>query len=270
MPAGVAGQPGGSVSVGSPTLGGMSRITAVLTAEQWTSVFDLAAEQAPTLSAGDLADHAGYSPSHFSRVFSAHVGIGPGQYLTALRIDAAKRLLLADRDPVIDVAAAVGFDSLSSFCRRFRSAVGVPPAQLRHLAERIGDRPPRPFAVAAPGPGTVIVRPEVPGEFAPGGDVSLWVGWFPHPAPIGLPRAGVLVSGTAGIRLALCPGAPYLLGFAVAPRADPLEQLAPAAPVVGVHPEPLTHACEVTLRFGPQGAARRVPLLAALPSLCPP
>lgn len=248
----------------------MTRITTALTVEQWTSVLDLAAEQAPTLSVRDLADHAGYSAFHFSRVFSAHVGIGPGQYLTALRIDAAKRLLLSDRDPVIDIAAAVGFDSLSSFCRRFRSAVGVPPAQLRQLADRLGERPPRPFAVPAPGPGAVTVRFEIPGEFAPEGNVSLWVGWFPHPAPIGLPPAGVLISGTAAIRLPLCSGAPYLLGFAVAPQADPLEQLVPAAPVVAVHPEPLIDPCEVTLRFGPQGSARRVPLVAALPSLCPP
>lgn len=248
----------------------MTPITTAMTVEQWTSVLDLAAEQAATLSVGDLADHAGYSPFHFSRVFSAHVGIGPGQYLTALRIDAAKRLLLSGRDPVIDIATAVGFDSLSSFCRRFRNSVGVPPAQLRHLAERIGDRPPRPFAILPPGPGAVTVRFEIPGQFAPGGDVLLWVGWFPHPAPIGLPRAGALVSGTAGIRLPLCQGAPYLLGFAVAPQADPLEQLVPAAPVVAVHPEPLTDTCEVTLRFAPQGTARRVPLLAALPSLCPP
>ncbi|WP_431813776.1 helix-turn-helix transcriptional regulator [Kocuria sp. cx-455] len=248
----------------------MTRITTGLTVEQWTSVFDLAAAQAPTLNVGDLAAHAGYSPFHFSRVFSAHVGIGPGQYLTALRIDAAKRLLLSDRDPVIDIATAVGFDSLSSFSRRFRSAVGITPGQLRHLADVIGDRQPRPFMVPAPGPGTATVRLEIPIPFAPRGEALIWVGWFPLPVPIGLPHAGALVSGATRVRLPLCEGAPYLLGFAVAAQADPLEQLVPAAPVVAAHPHPITGACEVTLRFGPQGAARRVPLLAALPSLCPP
>ncbi|MFQ6485264.1 helix-turn-helix transcriptional regulator [Brachybacterium epidermidis] len=92
------------------------------------SVLELARSAAPTLTATDLADQAGYSPFHFSRLFTARLGIGPGQYLTALRIDAAKRLLLSDSDPVVDVATAVGFDFLSSFSRRFRETVGVPRA----------------------------------------------------------------------------------------------------------------------------------------------
>ncbi len=247
----------------------MTRIATGLTAEQWTSVFDLAAEQAATLEATDLADHAGYSPFHFSRMFAAHAGMGPGQYLTALRIDTAKRLLLAGRDPVIDIATAVGFDSLSSFGRRFRSTVGVAPAQLRHLAERIGDHPPRPFALLPPGPPAVTVTLEVPDAVGPTASTSMWVGWFPRPAPIGLPRAGVLVSGVTEVRLPLCAGAPYLLGFAVMAHAAPLDHLAPPAPLVAAHPAPVTGRCKVTLRFGTQSRQRRIPLLTALPSLCP-
>lgn len=247
----------------------MTRITTCLTVEQWTSVFDLAAEQAATLDVADLADHAGYSPFHFSRVFAARVGMGPGRYLTALRIDAAKRLLLADRDPVIDIATAVGFDSLSSFARRFRSTVGVPPARLRHLAEHIHDHPPRPFSLLTPGPPAVLVTLDVAAACSPRGDASVWVGWYPHPAPVGLPRAGMLVAGVPRVRLPLCEGAPYLLGFAVAAHADPLDHLVPSAPVVAAHPAPITGQCEVTLHFGAQPAHRRIPLLTALPSLCP-
>ena len=248
----------------------MTRITTGLTVAQWTSVLDLAAEQAPVLDAADLADHAGYSPFHFSRMFTAHTGMGPGQYLTALRIDAAKRLLLADAVPVIDIATAVGFDSLSSFSRRFRCAVGVPPARLRHLAERLADRPPRPFALLPPDPPAVTVTLRLPDSAARGGDPVVWVGWFPHPVPIGLPRAGVLVRGRVEVRLPLCAGAPYLLGFAVTAHADPVAQLVPATPLVAAHPVPVLNPSEVTLRFGLQPAQRRIPLLTALPSLRPP
>lgn len=244
-------------------------MTTGLTAEQWGSVFDLAVEQAVTLDATDLADHAGYSPFHFSRMFAAHAGIGPGQYLTALRIDTAKRLLLSGRDPVIDIASAVGFDSLSSFGRRFRSTVGVAPAQLRHLAERIGERPPRPFTLLPPGPAVVTVTLEVPDAVGPTARTSVWVGWFPRPVPIGLPRAGMLVSGVTEVRLPLCAGAPYLLGFAVMANAAPLDHLAPPAPLVAAHPVPVTGPCEVLLEFGTQSKQRRIPLLTALPSLCP-
>ncbi|WP_262424225.1 helix-turn-helix transcriptional regulator [Brachybacterium sp. Z12] len=108
--------------------------------DRFSSVLHFAHENAATLDVADLAAQAGYSPFHFTRIFSARMGIGPGQYLTALRIDAAKRMLLAGDDAVIDVASAVGFDSLSSFSRRFRSTVGVAPGQLRRLADRISDR----------------------------------------------------------------------------------------------------------------------------------
>ncbi|MGO1390142.1 helix-turn-helix transcriptional regulator [Brachybacterium alimentarium] len=231
------------------------------------SALALARERPAELSVSDLADHAGYSPFHFSRLFTRHAGIGPGQYLTALRIDTAKRLLLTDDEAVIEVATAVGFTSLSSFTRRFRETVGVPPAQLRRLAERISDTPPRPFSLLRPGTGTVHAEIELPPAFSPRGDASIWVGWYPHPAPIGLPHSGTLISGSSTVQLPLRPGAPFLLGFAVPMHADAWDQLAPSAPMVAVHPLPLTQPEQVTLRFTlPE--MTRPPLLTALPSLC--
>lgn len=216
----------------------------------------------------DLAEHAGYSPFHFARLFAHHVGIGPGQYLTALRMDRAKHLLLHDTESVIDVATAVGFDSLSSFSRRFRATVGVPPARLRRLADHISDTPPRPFSLVAPGAGRVRVAFDLPADLDSRGDPHIWVGWFPHPAPIGLPLSGVLVSGTRSVDLPLCADAPYLLGFAVPAHADAVDQLAPVAPTVAVHPAPLTQSQDITLTFAASGAGRSMPLLTALPSLC--
>ncbi|GAA1490456.1 helix-turn-helix transcriptional regulator [Brachybacterium sacelli] len=245
----------------------MTSLTAPATEDALTSALDLARRSPAELSVTDLADHAGYSPFHFSRLFARQVGIGPGQYLTALRIDMAKRLLLTDADAVIDVATAVGFDSLSSFTRRFRATVGVPPGRLRHLADHLSDKPPLPFSLLSPGPGAVSARLELSEGFSPRGDPSIWVGWYPHPAPIGLPLSGVLVSGTESVRLPLCPGAPFLLGFAVPLHADPLDQLAPTAPVVAVHPVPITRSGQVTLRFAAP-TTPRPPLLTALPSLC--
>lgn len=247
----------------------MTSITTDEKQDAVASAIGLARQRSAELSVTDLADHAGYSPFHFSRVFARHVGIGPGQYLTALRIDAAKRLLLTTDDAVIDVATAVGFDSLSSFTRRFGATVGLPPAQLRRLADRIGDRPPRPFSLLTPGDEVVSVHLELPDEFSPRGDASIWVGWYPHPAPIGLPRSGVLVAGIETVELPLCPGAPFLLAFAVRAHSDPLDQLVPVAPTVAVHPAPITRSAHVRLRFS-ASAAGRPPLVTALPSLCRP
>ena len=239
-----------------------------LSEASFASVIDLARTHTATLSVGDLAEHAGYSPFHFSRAFRTHMGIGPGQYLTALRIDAAKRLLLAEDDPVIDVAMAVGFDSVSSFSRRFRATVGVAPGQLRRLAERVSARPPRPFTLLPPHPEHVRVHLELPAGAETRGDASIWVGWYPHPAPIGLPRAGALLSGQPVADLPLCPGAPFLLGFAVPAHADPEDMLVPTAPLVAVHPAPLTAPAELTLHLRAAAGAGRPPLLSALPVLC--
>ena len=231
------------------------------------SVLELARSAAPTLTATDLADQAGYSPFHFSRLFTARLGIGPGQYLTALRIDAAKRLLLSDSDPVVDVATAVGFDSLSSFSRRFRETVGVPPGQLRRLADRVADREPAPFALPGADARAIRVHLDLPAAVEERGDALVWVGWYPQPAPIGLPAAGVLVRGERRLSVPLCPAAPWLLGFAIPSRADVLYHLAPERPVVAAHPLPLHAPGDLTLHFSDRGGLG-VPLLSALPSLC--
>lgn len=233
------------------------------------TVLELARSRPEELSVADLADHVGYSPFHFSRLVSDRLGIGPGQLLTALRIDRAKRLLLEDTDSIIDVATAVGFDSLSSFSRRFSATVGVPPGQLRRLAEKISDRPPLPFSLLRPGPGSVRVILDLPQHAGARGDPHVWIGWYPQPAPIGLPRSGTLVSGVQHIDLPQCPGAPHLLGFAVPALADPLDQLVPQDPTVAIVQGPLPPGSRVTLSFtAAQAAHRPVPLLTALPSLC--
>lgn len=231
------------------------------------SALELARARPARLTVQDLADHAGYSVFHFTRIFTARTGIGPGRYLTALRIDAARHLLLHDDGPVIDAAVEVGFDSLSSFSRRFRAIVGVPPAHLRRLADRVADRSPAPFSLVADSPHRVRVALRFPPEAERRGDPLVWVGWFPQPAPIGLPRGGILVRGRETLEIPLVAGAPWLLGFAVPAGADPDVHLGLRGPIVAVHPNPLLEPCGVTLEFRP-GAEGDVPMLVALPSLC--
>lgn len=143
---------------------------------RWASALELARSAPQELSVADLADLVGYSPFHFTRLFTQRTGIGPGQYLIAQRIDAAKRLLLTEDLPVIDVATAVGFDSVSSFSRRFKHTVGVAPGALRQLADRVADHPPQPFALLPPSPDVVRVHLDVPEEACRRGVPSLWVG----------------------------------------------------------------------------------------------
>lgn len=218
------------------------------------------------LSPVDAAASAGYSQYHFTRLFSAATGIPPGQYLTALRIDAAKRRLLATTDPVIDIAADVGFDSLSSFSRRFRVMVGTSPAAFRTLADTVAQRTLRPFRLGDPRQATVLVRPRLPAELRPGPVVALWIGWFPRPVPIGLPAAGVLTTSDQEITLPLCPDNPWLLSFAVSAHAEAHAQLAPERPLVASCASPVTAPTTVELTYR-YASDVDLPLLTALPSL---
>jgi AraC family transcriptional regulator len=79
----------------------------------------------------DLADAAGASRFHFVRAFRAAVGDSPHRWLTARRIDRAKRLLAETGMPMIDIAAEVGFESQSHFGSMFRAMTGCSPSDWR-------------------------------------------------------------------------------------------------------------------------------------------
>lgn len=79
----------------------------------------------------EMAGRAGMSKYHFLRVFKAHTGAGPYEYLNNLRIDAAKRLLKEEGRKVGEAALAVGFNDVNCFIRYFKKVTGVTPAVYR-------------------------------------------------------------------------------------------------------------------------------------------
>src|SRR5262249_18841945 len=74
------------------------------------------------------------SPYHFNRTFRQVTGVPPLQFLYALRLDAAKRLLTQTHKKVIDICYEVGYNSVGTFTRRFADVLGVSPTRLRKLA----------------------------------------------------------------------------------------------------------------------------------------
>ena len=93
------------------------------------------ARYAQSLRLEDLAREAALTPFHFLRLFRSAFGATPHQYLTRVRIEAAKRLLLDDA-PVTDVCFDVGFQSLGSFSALFAKRVGSPPSAFRRRIHR--------------------------------------------------------------------------------------------------------------------------------------
>ncbi|MDF2662824.1 MAG: AraC family transcriptional regulator [Paenibacillus sp.] len=71
------------------------------------------------------------SPYHFSSMFKKVFGIPPIQYLTRVRIDRAKRMLL-DRDiPVTEIAERSGFCNINYFDKVFKEQSGFTPIEYR-------------------------------------------------------------------------------------------------------------------------------------------
>jgi AraC family transcriptional regulator, arabinose operon regulatory protein len=83
------------------------------------------------LRISDLADVAGMSPSHFTRVFRAALGSSPIDWLRHYRIQQAKRRLLESQDPVKDVARQVGYSDQFYFSKDFKRFTLLSPTIYR-------------------------------------------------------------------------------------------------------------------------------------------
>lgn len=73
----------------------------------------------------------GFSYSHFQNLFRSHYHLSPVKYVTRLRVDYAKELLLSKRYTVTEIAAMCGFENVYYFSRVFKEVTGVPPKQYR-------------------------------------------------------------------------------------------------------------------------------------------
>jgi len=83
---------------------------------------------AEPIDASDIADEACYSKFHFIRTFKTIYGRTPHQHLTHVRVEKAKEMLELGTS-VTDTCFAVGFDSLGSFTRLFKTRVGFTPSE---------------------------------------------------------------------------------------------------------------------------------------------
>jgi AraC family transcriptional regulator len=143
------------------------------------------------LSLDSMAKIALASPYHFNRTFRQVTGVPPSQFLYALRLERAKRLLMNTRRKVIDICYEVGYNSVGTFTRRFRDLMGVSPTTFRGLAQspikKSSDLP----GSAASRNGTIRMTPHVSGRIiAPSRFQGLiFVGLFDTPIPQGKPLA---------------------------------------------------------------------------------
>ncbi|MBE6666951.1 MAG: AraC family transcriptional regulator [Ruminococcaceae bacterium] len=87
-------------------------------------------------SVTDIAEHFFYSREYISRLFRKYFDTTISDYIMQRRIAKSQELILKDL-PLIDIAYQIGFGSLSTFIRSFRSVTGVTPSEYRKLREDV-------------------------------------------------------------------------------------------------------------------------------------
>lgn len=83
------------------------------------------------LTLDDVAEHAFVSSCYVSRLFMRELGVGFVDYLTSLRIENAKRLLIETQFKVFEVAELSGISDAHYFAKLFRKSTGVSPSRYR-------------------------------------------------------------------------------------------------------------------------------------------
>ena len=91
----------------------------------------IAEHQTESMSLGQVAKSVNSSPFYFCKLFKKATGLNFTDYLSRIRIERAKNLLLNPNLRVSEIAFEVGFQSLTHFNRVFKHTVGQSPTRYR-------------------------------------------------------------------------------------------------------------------------------------------
>jgi AraC family transcriptional regulator len=183
------------------------------------------------ISLRDMSRVAYLSTFHFNRVFHQITGLPPAKFISAMRLEEAKRLLLNTNRSITDVSFEVGYNSLSTFNRRFTQRVGLGPREFRYLAERITPASVESLcAHYAELTGHAMQRPSVEG-FVDSPKLTegpIFVGLFRAHIPQSRPVGGALLTSPGAFSIGPVPdGIYHLLAAALPHLADTLGYLLP-------------------------------------------
>ncbi len=90
------------------------------------------------LTVETLARRVSMSPRNFARVFTRELGTTPARFVTAVRVETARRLLEESSEDLEAICRRSGLGSLETMRRAFLRLVGTPPGQYR---ERFNPHP---------------------------------------------------------------------------------------------------------------------------------
>ena len=86
---------------------------------------------AEDVSLSVLAEEFHLNPQYISQLFKNEIGVGFLAYLTSIRMEKAKKLLLSTSLSVAEVAQQAGYADYRVFTKVFKKAEGITPSQFR-------------------------------------------------------------------------------------------------------------------------------------------
>ena len=90
------------------------------------------------ISLGDMADYFGFSIEYLGKIFKKYSGQTLSKYLTKLRMNEAKRLLINQPELEIQkVGEMVGYKDNFYFSRTFKTQIGLTPSDYRKLGDGV-------------------------------------------------------------------------------------------------------------------------------------
>src|SRR6266705_4446107 len=93
--------------------------------------------QAEPLSLGRVARAANISRHYFCKMFKKATGMNFIDYLSRIRVEKSKTLLLNPNSRISEAAFACGFQSMTNFNRAFKRIVGSSPTQFRQSLPKL-------------------------------------------------------------------------------------------------------------------------------------
>ena len=74
-----------------------------------------------------LSEIAGMPTVTFRKLFTEVYGMPPMSYVSYMRVEKAKQLLLCDRGSISEIAQTLGYPSIYDFSRSFKRHTGISP-----------------------------------------------------------------------------------------------------------------------------------------------
>lgn len=102
--------------------------------EKFTLIFDyINTNLSDDITLDKIADIAGFSKFHFSRIFKQFTNLSFYDYLIQQRVKTAENMLLNPNMTITEVAMHSGFSSMSTFNRVFKSVKECTPTEFKNL-----------------------------------------------------------------------------------------------------------------------------------------